>query len=392
MTLSKKQLKQKRQILEKMYAHGPISRIDLSKNLHITPATVSDITSVLINERAIEEVGLDPSDTNVGRRKILLSNLPKYTYYLGVELTQEYITLAATDNLGEVINQTIQYNEENVQTTPKKIIQITESFIQNLGDTEISGLGIAIPGYYDSTARVIQTDNPFWNQFNIGQIMDYFPFEVYCKNKVNCMAIGLRYFNNGDGENDNFTLFHLRSGISCAYMYNGNIYGEHNPHVGEIGHVTVDLNGTKCQCGNNGCLQTYIGQSALIDKAKKLYHLDNSILNTLVEDADDVTLKEIILAYELGDSSILALIDLGLDALTKMIHNTGMIIDAYHIYIHGILFTNEHIRQRFFEKLGQNKDIFSFSTSKTYDMLPYDIYDGAIGACALSLYNDLLVG
>ena len=40
-------------------------------------------------------------------------------------------------------------------------------------------------------------------------------------------------------------------------MINGDLYrGEHDV-AGEIGHMTIDLNGPRCDCGNFGCLELY---------------------------------------------------------------------------------------------------------------------------------------
>ena len=48
MNQTKKQAELRAIILDKIYAKGPISRIDISKETGITPATVSAITGSLI--------------------------------------------------------------------------------------------------------------------------------------------------------------------------------------------------------------------------------------------------------------------------------------------------------------------------------------------------------
>ena len=40
--------------------------------------------------------------------------------------------------------------------------------------------------------------------------------------------------------------------------------------AGEIGHMAIDLSGDTCDCGNRGCLQTFVGASSLVKRARKL--------------------------------------------------------------------------------------------------------------------------
>lgn len=72
MNQTKKQAELRTIILDKIYAKGPISRIDISKETGITPATVSAITGSLIQEKLLYELGEDEEHTKVGRKKILL--------------------------------------------------------------------------------------------------------------------------------------------------------------------------------------------------------------------------------------------------------------------------------------------------------------------------------
>jgi predicted NBD/HSP70 family sugar kinase len=40
--------------------------------------------------------------------------------------------------------------------------------------------------------------------------------------------------------------------------------------AGEIGHVSIDPAGPECICGNRGCLTTFVGTSALLDRVRQL--------------------------------------------------------------------------------------------------------------------------
>lgn len=70
MKLTKNQQKLRFKILDKIYAKGPISRIDISNETGITPATVSEITGYMIQENLIHEIGeVVPEENKSGRKR-----------------------------------------------------------------------------------------------------------------------------------------------------------------------------------------------------------------------------------------------------------------------------------------------------------------------------------
>lgn len=48
-------------------------------------------------------------------------------------------------------------------------------------------------------------------------------------------------------------------------MSNGEILNGYRRFSEEIGHVSVDVNGPKCRCGNRGCLELYCSTFAFMD-------------------------------------------------------------------------------------------------------------------------------
>ena len=49
----------------------------------------------------------------------------------------------------------------------------------------------------------------------------------------------------------------LGTGVGAAIIVDGQLYrGLHNS-AGEVGHITMDLHGEPCSCGNRGCVEAY---------------------------------------------------------------------------------------------------------------------------------------
>jgi glucokinase len=71
------------------------------------------------------------------------------------------------------------------------------------------------------------------------------------------------------------------TGIGAAFIVNGELYRGEQGAAGEVGHITVDLDGPICTCGSNGCVETYAGGPAIISAY-------NYATRRAVESAEDV--------------------------------------------------------------------------------------------------------
>ena len=49
-------------------------------------------------------------------------------------------------------------------------------------------------------------------------------------------------------------------------QFNKKIFRGEFGAAGEIGHISIDMNGPKCNCGSTGCIEAYAGNSYLIKK------------------------------------------------------------------------------------------------------------------------------
>ncbi len=70
-------------LLTELFFHGPLSRLELSARTGLSPATASNVTAELIDERLVVEAGQVGSDG--GRTRVLLKVDPGYGCVVGVE-------------------------------------------------------------------------------------------------------------------------------------------------------------------------------------------------------------------------------------------------------------------------------------------------------------------
>lgn len=387
MIITEKKYQQRAQILDIIYAQGPISRIDISQIAHVTPATMTELSSHLLETGLIHELG-EADSGKAGRRKIYLDISPGQKYYIGVELAEQVTVYILSDNLGNIIDQHIESGLKDDHFTYQQVVQELQTFMQKHKEISIDGIGIALPGHYDPEKQRIQSNQPLWRNFDLKRLMEEMDMPVFAKNNVKCMVLSERIFKRKNV--GNYTFCHIRRGIFAAAMYNHELYGEGNNSIGEIGHVVVDPKGLQCECGKHGCLQTVISEAWLINKAKILFDSGKSKLSFIIDKRDDIELTHILQAYHLGDAGIHEMLHDGLSYLAMVIKNLGMLVDTDTIYLHSEMFLDEDLMKYLRQLVSQQISLFDAVHRESLRFVPYNIINGALGGAALAVSSTLL--
>src|SRR5699024_4034217 len=94
-------------------------------------------------------------------------------------------------------------------------------------------------------------------------------FDLIAKveNDARAMALGESWFGK-HGELSSLIALNIGSGVGAGIVLDGKLYHGETDLAGEVGHMTVDMNGEYCECGNRGCLQTFISAPSIVNRAK----------------------------------------------------------------------------------------------------------------------------
>lgn len=258
-------------ILNLIKDKGPISRADISKITKLTRSTASNIVDYLIKKGLIKEIGLTSS--GVGRRAILLKLNSKAYHAIGIDLGTLHTTVAITDLLGRVETK-IEYPTDCQKDKDKiieKLVGTINNIIKNSGikREKIVGIGVAAPGLIDKEGTMLITPNFGWRDTPLREILKKkFHIPVFVDNNVNAMALAESEFGKGQGVK-NFVFVNVGMGIGAGVVIKGELFHGESNCTGEIGHTTVDYNGPKCSCGNNGCLEVMASGPAIAKRAIK---------------------------------------------------------------------------------------------------------------------------
>jgi glucokinase len=134
--------------------------------------------------------------------------------------------------------------------------------------SEIAGVGIGSPGPLDrKTGTVINTPNLGWRNFPLRDLIsNAVSLPATLDNDANCATYGEWWLGAGRDVNTLIGLT-LGTGIGGGIVLDGKIFHGCSDVAGEIGHMTIDSTGRKCNCGNYGCLEAYASGPAMAARA-----------------------------------------------------------------------------------------------------------------------------
>ena len=135
-------------------------------------------------------------------------------------------------------------------------------------DADIIGVGVGAPGPLNrKKGLVIFTPNLRWTNMplrdRIGKALD---LPASLDNDANCAMLGEHWVGAAKGAK-NAVCFTIGTGIGGGIVVDGKLVHGASDVAAEIGHITIDVNGRRCGCGNDGCLEAYASGPAIARRA-----------------------------------------------------------------------------------------------------------------------------
>jgi glucokinase len=177
------------------------------------------------------------------------------------------------------------------------------------GNGPAAGVGVGIPGIVSARDGLVRYPPNFtrWDHVDVsGSLRRETGLPVVTENDANCAALAEARFGAGSHHKD-FIFVIWGTGVGGGIILDGKIYRGPDGGAGEIGHITIDRNGPECRCGNRGCIESYIGQRYLSDRARAVVEREvsegrrSAILDLAGGDATKIEPELISRAAEAGD-------------------------------------------------------------------------------------------
>lgn len=320
-------------------AQKPMSRADLAKETGLTKATLSLLASMLIESGVVQE-GEPVVSTTYGRPSTPLEIRGGSIAGIGLQINTDGYGCLALDLNGDTLGRE-WVSEDMTGTDPYEIFAKLdamtfplESRLKRRG-CKVVGAGFALPGIVTDDMWLLVARNLGWENVNLTRFNVVRRLDVVAGNEAKMAAIAQipgyaterAPFLNVVDRTDSFIYLSADIGIGGAVVRDGEVVMGSHGFAGEIGHLSVAMDGPLCSCGRHGCLEAFAGRRALVEAAG------------IAEDGDATSSEAIdmfLQRWRAGDSDVAKVVDQAADALVSAIASAVNLVDVDTVLLGGL--------------------------------------------------------
>lgn len=257
------------------------------------------------------------------------------------------------------------------------------------GGGKLLRVGVGFGGPVNQKAGLVLTSHhvPGWTNLPLrDEIERRLDAPAVVDNDANAAALGEALFGAGRGERD-LLYVNLGTGIGAGIIHGGAIFHGKNGMAGEIGHVTVQLDGPVCACGKRGCLEALASGRSVGRRAREAAEADpaaGAALVALAGSRETIEAPHVIRAAAGGDPLSLRLVTETAEYLGLGLAGAANLLDPGMIVVGGGLADSGDL---LFTPMRQTVRRHLLSTTPCPMIVPAALgYDaGIVGALALAL-------
>lgn len=260
-------------LLRHIHQHGELTRAELTAATGLNRSTIGALVSDLVGLGLVSEYVPSGRD-RAGRPSHLVAPRPDGPYVLAVDVAVERI-VTATVGLGGVVHERRLVAIDGADRRPDAVIARIVADAQWLGARRPGsavpvGVGVSIPGTVrERDGFVEHAPNLNWRAVPFAELLaDAMPAvaDVVIGNDADLGAVAEHQRGAAIGY-DHMVYLNGSVGVGSGIISEGIQLHGTGGYAGEIGHMTINPDGPPCHCGSTGCIETYIGEHALLRAA-----------------------------------------------------------------------------------------------------------------------------
>ncbi len=306
-------------VLQALRRNGPMARIDLGQMTRLSPATVTAITSDLLDQGLI--LSLETEEPKApqarGRPRTLLKLNPDAVFTIGVRLSVNNIDLALVNFAGEVTQEKRTHFDSataDAESFPNTLVSAISQFLKEAGvkPSRVREIGVAAQGVVETETGLVAWSPAFAGRKIpiVAPLHAAFGAECYISNDTNMITEAL-HWSDPARYSGTFAVIMLDYGVGMGLYLNNRLFSGASGTAAEFGHANHIPGGALCRCGKKGCLEAYLSDYALVRAATHQ-----------AEDTDPVTI-------DAGVGGLARLIELagsGDENARKAFHEAGRVL------------------------------------------------------------------
>lgn len=260
-------------LMQHLWQQPSLTRSDLAKLTGLNRATVTRLVADLSDSGFVRENGLESSGP--GRPSIPLEISSQAGYLIGAEIGPDFISVVLSDFTHEILwyDKRAFVHRSDFQTVLPLLVQTLRKAIEHFEDPSLPlyGISIGLQGLVNTDEGILLfAPNLKWRDIHLGELLSQeFEVPIYIDNVASLSAFGESY--SGVAATSSHVLYiSTQYGIGGRHIINNTVLRGANGVAGEIGHMTIDVNGKQCTCGKRGCWETVASQKAALDYTREL--------------------------------------------------------------------------------------------------------------------------
>ncbi|MGX1881735.1 ROK family protein [Streptomyces sp. NPDC055287] len=273
----------RKEVLQRLYFDGPMSRQALGGATSLSSGSISTIVAELVAEGLVEEAGTVDSDG--GRPRTLLRVVPSGAYLIGVDVGETRVRVELFDLVMAELarwERPLRRNGYDVTSVVGHISEGVREVMSGAGITAdlLLGVGVGIPGIVDRNSAgedgdgdgdaVVHGQTIGWDAVPLESLLRDCAVlppgtRFFIENGAKTLGQAEMWFGGGRGVRDAAIVL-FGSGIGACIVTDGAIFGGARGSAAEWGHTTLHVRGRRCRCGALGCLEAYAGAEALVQR------------------------------------------------------------------------------------------------------------------------------
>lgn len=199
----------------------------------------------------------------------------KNTLIAAVDLGGTFIKAALLDGAGTVAYRSRQPTEAEggARHVVMRLAETVRSLCSQAGvEVEsLLGVGVGCAGPLNPEEGIVyhSPNLPGWSRVPVKRWMeDSLGLPVALENDANAWALGEYLF--GAGRNTrHMVCLTLGTGVGGGIVVDGKLVHGARGLAAEVGHMTINSRGVRCNCGNRGCLEMYASAAAVCRAMRK---------------------------------------------------------------------------------------------------------------------------
>lgn len=260
--------------------------------------------------------------------------------YIGIDLGGTNIAGGLVNDDGVIIKKYAvpTRRERGSDAVIDEILNVVENLLNDQPQSFIKGMGIGIPGIADPhTGEVIVCVNLNWYNVPLkAKLSEKVDLPIFIDNDATVAGVAEFTVAQKDRYKDAVMLT-LGTGVGGGILIDGKVVSGHHGIGSELGHMIIGESLYTCNCGRNGCLETFASSTAIIHYAKHLLQSgeDSLIMDYVAGDLNLIDGEVIFSAAQNGDKVAGAVVDRLVNYLSIGIMNIISTIDPEIVVLGG---------------------------------------------------------